>query len=439
MLYLYANDAILLLDRGLHVVDCNQRALEFYGYRRDEMMALSLMDLRGDDAAITPAERAALLGCAGSTVFESSNRRKDGSTIWVEASARMIEDGMLVLAIIRDIGERRLAQRARRDSEQRFERALENVPDMVVVYDAELHVDFINGAADTVMGRAGADRIGRFDSVFWPPEIHEACLPTLEAARADKSTHTVEVRVSLPQVGPRHLRITCAPLTDEAGEIREILAIAHDLTERMKAETDVRLRVEQLSRVVEGAVFALGQTVEFRDPYTASHSRRAAALAVAIGESLGVRGDALTGLRFAGLVHDVGMIVVPAGMLSRPAKLGIHEFALVKLHPQAGHDILAPIEFDLPVAQIVLQHHERLDGSGYPQGLSGDEILLEARILAVADVVAAMSSHRPHRPAFSIDAALAEIASHRGVLYEPDAVDVCVGLFRERGFSFPDA
>jgi HD-GYP domain-containing protein (c-di-GMP phosphodiesterase class II) len=174
-----------------------------------------------------------------------------------------------------------------------------------------------------------------------------------------------------------------------------------------------------------------------RDPYTAGHQRRAAQLACAIANEMGLSEDQIEGIRMAGLVHDIGKINVPAEILSKPGRLNDLEFGLIKTHCQVGHNVLnGTIEFPWPVAQIVLQHHERMDGSGYPQGLSGEEIILGARILAVADVVEAMASNRPYRVAPGIERALQEIAQNRSILYDPEVVDACLKLFTEERFKF---
>jgi putative nucleotidyltransferase with HDIG domain len=177
-------------------------------------------------------------------------------------------------------------------------------------------------------------------------------------------------------------------------------------------------------------------TVERRDPYTAGHQHRVANLAAAIANEIGLSEEQIDGVRMASVIHDLGKIHVPAEILSRPGRLTENEFSIIKTHPQTGYDILKTEEFPWPVAQIVLQHHERMDGSGYPSSLSGEEILLEARILAVADVVEAMASHRPYRPALGIDKALEEISKNKGVLYDAKVADACLRLFTEKGFKF---
>jgi putative nucleotidyltransferase with HDIG domain len=237
----------------------------------------------------------------------------------------------------------------------------------------------------------------------------------------------------------------CADTYD--GEEMELLAeLADDLAfgiralrahrERERLE-EVQLRsAERLQRALNGTVQAMAQTVEMRDPYTAGHQQRVARLTAAMARELGWPEDRIEGVRLGASIHDIGKIRVPAEILSRPGLLSPEEMALIRTHPAAGYEVLREVELPWPVAQMILQHHERLDGSGYPQGLKGGDILEEARLLAVADVVESMASHRPYRAPRGIDAAFAEILGQRGRLYDPAAADACLRLFRERGFSF---
>lgn len=194
-------------------------------------------------------------------------------------------------------------------------------------------------------------------------------------------------------------------------------------------ESELRLRKNLLE-----TVSAMAAIVEMRDPYTAGHQRRVAQLASAIAHELGLQDTQIEGLNLACVVHDVGKINIPAEILSKPGRLIGPEFSLIRQHPEAGHEILKGIDFPWPIAQAVLQHHERLDGSGYPRGLRGNEILLEARIMAVADVIEAMASHRPYRPGLGLDAALAEIEAKHGTLFDPVVADAALRLFREKGY-----
>lgn len=206
--------------------------------------------------------------------------------------------------------------------------------------------------------------------------------------------------------------------------------------ERDAAQQLIRQQLAQLQSNLEDTVRVIANLVEIRDPYTAGHQARVADLAAAIAEKMGLPDDRVHGIHLAGVIHDLGKIQVPSEILSKPGKISDIEFGLIKSHAQVGHDILKHIDFPWPIAQIVLQHHERLDGSGYPQGLKGDAILLDARILSVADVVEAMSSHRPYRPGLGMDAALEEIIRGRGTHYDPQAVDACLELVRKHGYVF---
>lgn len=205
---------------------------------------------------------------------------------------------------------------------------------------------------------------------------------------------------------------------------------------REDLERTVAERTAKLRKVLEGIIQAMSLTVESRDPYTAGHQRRVADLATAIAGEMSLSRDRIEGIRMAGMIHDIGKISIPAGILSKPGRITEYEFGMIKSHPQVGYDILKQIEFPWPVAQMVYQHHERIDGSGYPQGISGEAILLQAKILGVADVVEAMASHRPYRPALGIEKALEEISQNKGLLYDPDVVYACLKLFKEKRFEF---
>ena len=215
-------------------------------------------------------------------------------------------------------------------------------------------------------------------------------------------------------------------------------AVIFLMTARVAAEKELEAGRERLRTALTGMVYALSRIVETRDPYTAGHQKGVGRLAAAIAAEMGLEPEQVRGLNLAGIVHDIGKVSVPAEILVKPSALSEFEFGLVRRHPQVGYDILKDIDFPWPIAKTILQHHERLDGSGYPFGLKGKDIILEARILAVADTVEAMASHRPYRPAVGVAAALAEVARYAGTLYDPEAVRVCLRLFHEKGFSFTE-
>ena len=225
------------------------------------------------------------------------------------------------------------------------------------------------------------------------------------------------------------VNVSASPIFDDAGGFAGSLAMVADMSMQRDAE-------DRLKQALTGTVAAMGALVETRDPYTAGHERRTAGLVVAVARRMGFGQYAIETLDLTARMHGIGQIAVPAEILTRPSRLSQNEFTLVKAHPQVAYDILSSIDFGRPVAEIILQHHERLDGSGYPNGLVGDEMLLEARILAVADVVEAMSSHRPYRPALGVEAALDEIAAGSGRLYDDAVVKACKQVFAA-GFSFP--
>ena len=216
------------------------------------------------------------------------------------------------------------------------------------------------------------------------------------------------------------------------------------LNEAKKSEPEMKLALsafpiaETLYRQLFEAARAIAETVETRDPYKAAHHRRVADLAHAIGTEMNLKSDQNHGIRIAGLIHDVGKISVSADILNKPRRLTEAEFELVKIHAQSGYEILKDIDFPWPVAKMVLEHHERINGSGYPNGMTGDHLLLESRILAVADVVDGISYHRPYRPALGINAALYDIRGNRGVLYDPEVVDVCLRLFNEKNYKMEE-
>ena len=206
----------------------------------------------------------------------------------------------------------------------------------------------------------------------------------------------------------------------------------------MKDVSALEENVDQLQTALEGTINALSSIVESKDPYTAGHQCRVTTLACAIAEEMLLPENIIQGIRKAAMIHDIGKINVPSEILSKPGKLSTLEFDMVKSHCEGGYNILKNVQFTHPVAQIVYQHHERFDGSGYPRGISGSDILLESRIIAVADVVEAMSSHRPYRPSLGLEKALEEISKSRGLAYDPEVVDACLKLFREKSFNLDE-
>jgi PAS domain S-box-containing protein/putative nucleotidyltransferase with HDIG domain len=298
-----------------------------------------------------------------------------------------------------------------------------------------VHLD-VNSALCAMVGYTHEELIGvGLPHPHWPPEERERIADDMRRSLGEAPG---SVELTFMRKSGERFPVLLAPsaLRDEAGEPVCIFATIKDISELKRAQTELAASNAHLARALDGTVRALGATVDLRDPYTAGHERRVAMLSEAIAARLGWEGERLAALRMAALVHDVGKIAVPSEILSKPCRLSETEFALIRQHPRVGRDLLTSVDFELPVAEIVHQHHERLDGSGYPAGLRGDEILPEARVVAVADVVEAMISHRPYRPALPLEEALAEIAD--GARYDAVAAAVCRRLFEEEGFTLPE-
>ena len=225
---------------------------------------------------------------------------------------------------------------------------------------------------------------------------------------------------------PEQLMDTVVSAVESYGNILRNVKLSESLYEELKKSSD------KIKTNINGTIHAMAMTVEMRDPYTAGHQRQVANLASAIAEKMGIPREQIDSIHLAGTIHDIGKMQVPTEILNKSGKLTKLEFDMIKTHPQAGYDILKTIEFQWPIAEFVLQHHERMDGSGYPSGLSGNEILIEARILSVADVVDAMVPHRPYRPALGIERAREEITNNRGILYDSDVVNACLSVIADK-------
>jgi len=310
-----------------------------------------------------------------------------------------------------------------REREEWLSALLKSIGEGVIATDKSGAITFMNPLAERLTGWRQEEALQQ---------------PLREVYRAVVSSDGTEPDIILWAKNGKKYSIeeTRMPLSDGHNHSSGHVLIFRDISARKSAERELQESWEKLHQALEGTIQAMALTIEIRDPYTAGHQRRVSKLSCAIAQELGMSEFQIEGLRVAGDIHDIGKIYVPAEILSNPGQITAIEYGIIKTHPQVGYDILKTIKFPWPVAQIVLQHHERLDGSGYPLGLTGDLILKEARILTVADIVEAMSSHRPYRPARGIEMALAEVTQNKGRFYDPDAVDACVRLFRESRFRF---
>ncbi len=337
------------------------------------------------------------------------------------------------------ISERDVARQARAISEERFHHLATAAQDAIIMLDDNGKIEYWNPSAERLFGFTREEAMGAAMHDLIAPESYRADFARgFEAFRVTGKGPIVGKVVELQALCkdgstlPIELSVSAMHLNDSwhaAGIIR-------DISGRKANEAALAQSAVQLQRALQSVIQAIATTIEKRDPYTAGHQQTTARLVTAIAAEMGWPPDRIEGLRLGATIHDIGKIYVPAEILSRPGALTESEFKIIKTHPAVGYDIVKDVEFPWPVAEMILQHHERLDGSGYPAGLKGDEIIPEARILSVADVVEAIVSHRPYRPALGVEAGLSEILKHRGTLFEPDVVDACVRVVREHNFSF---
>ena len=330
--------------------------------------------------------------------------------------------------------ESRRTEQMLRDSVARNQAILEAIPDMMLVLARDgTYIDF-KADRDVYLAIPRSEIIGKsIRETGFPEDYVNLILDRINKALDTGRTQPLEYEMKTPN-GLLSYEARIVPLNKN-----EVIAVVRNITPRKRAESELKQSLYKLEATIENTLRAMAKILETRDPYTAGHQQRVAVLAMAIAKEMHLPENQLKGLHIAALIHDIGKIYVPAEILSRPTNLTESEFALLKTHPEVGYKILKNIEFRWPVAEIIVQHHERLDGSGYPRGLKNGEIMLESKILAVADVVEAMLSHRPYRPTRGIKTTLEEIEDNKGILYEPEVVDVCLKLFNERAFKFEDA
>ncbi len=350
-----------------------------------------------------------------------------------EADALRAVAGTLGAALQRRADERRL-----QESEARHRAAVQDQAELLCRTDADGGLTFANPAFLRFFGLTDTD---------WRGE--RVRTPATSQAQAEGAGGFVmlsdETQVEIAEERHRDahgqvhwLQWSDRPLRDQDSVLTGYQSVGRDVTEAHHARQEKDRLVRALRTAVEGTASALSQLVEQRDPYTAGHQRRVASLAAAIARSMSLSSEQVAGITIGALVHDLGKISVPVEILSKPSQLSAIEQRLIREHPEIGYQILAPLDFPWPVAEMVRQHHERMDGSGYPRGLEGEHILLEARIIAVADAVEAASSNRPYRPARGLAHALEYVEGESGKAYDAGVVQVCSMLFRHKGFGFPE-
>ncbi|HPR17010.1 MAG TPA: PAS domain S-box protein [Candidatus Cloacimonadota bacterium] len=426
------------------ITSVNKSFIHMFGYSSEKEIKKVSLPLLFDQTAPDETIRQALLKEGAITDLEIKLKRLDKSTFWGTISIKAIfdKDGKFVYqdGIVVDITKRKITEQTLFKTQMRLASLFNSVPD-IILFETGGSKEFISENVKEFLGYS-ADEFMQ-NSQFYFSLIHQDDVEYVQnkyrewLQKGRPGILTLWCRIKKSNGEYIWVEDRRVETTDQNGSKYES-GVRIDISNLKNAEEELKKSYEKLQNLLGETVNGLVSAVEMRDPYTAGHQRRVAALAVAIAEKMDLPKKDIEGLYLASLVHDIGKINVPAEILSKPGRLTTAEFNLIKTHPQSGYDILKSIEFPWPVAEIVLQHQERYDGSSYPQGLKGEEINLCARILCVADVMEAMSSHRPYRPSLGISVAIEEITKNRGILYDPTAVDACLNIFENDGFSFPE-
>jgi PAS domain S-box-containing protein/putative nucleotidyltransferase with HDIG domain len=432
-----SNDGITIL-RGDECLYVNQKFLEIFGYQnRDEVFQeIPFAWLHPDDRQrVMNINRKKEMNQTTPDRYEVRGIKKDGRTVHLEVSAATmrLRNKLFFLLFLHDITMRKKMLEHLDEQREMFHTILENELSGVALIESSGKYLYVNPEFTRITGYTIEDiATGRefFRRAYPDPEYRKRVIMAWKddlRAMGPGIDHQFQVACKDGQVKDIEFRTTC--LKDKA------ITNLRDITAQKRAEKERNQGLEKLRKMLGGTVQAMALAIGSRDPYTSGHQKRVSDLARRIAQEMQLEHDFIECIRTAGILHDIGKLSVPAEILSKPSALTDIEFSIIKQHPERAHEILKEIDFPWPIAEIVLQHHERLDGSGYPNGLKSGEILLEARILAVADVVEAISSHRPYRPALGIGPALEEIEKNRGRLYDGESVNACLRLFREKGLT----
>ena len=443
------NDVIFVLDMNLNYTYVSPSVKFLRGYEPEEVLKHS------PDKTLTPSswdlavktvsevmelEKSGHREIPGFRTLQLEMLRKDGSTIWTEVKFSFIRDenqrSVGILGVTRDITERKRDEEALRESEGKYRGILENMDDAYYELDLNGNFVFFNEALISKTGYSREELIGMNYRQLISPETSKPVSRVFsEIYRTGQTVRLFDYEVITKDGPAKYFESWAGLMRGSNGKPFGFRGMARDITARKEVEIQLQKTLESLRKAVGMTIQVMVSAVEARDPYTAGHQMRSANLARCIATEMGLPQEKIEGIRMAGSIHDIGKLSVPAEILSKPTKLTNIEFSLIKVHPQKGYEMLKDVESPWPLAEIVYQHHERMDGSGYPRNLKGEDILMEARILAVSDVVESMSSHRPYRPSLGLDIALEEIRKNRGMLYDNAVVDACLRLFREKGFQ----
>lgn len=424
----------------------NRAGEQLLGYSRNELLGKTVFDFFPKNQAKTfdQQDRATLDNRLPLEIPEEPIQTADGNEKWLHTFKIGLYDEAgrptHLLGISIDISEQKRMQDELRESEAKLAEAQR------MAHLGHWQLDLLTNElewSDEVYRIFEVDP-QRFNATYqkFLDSIHPDDREAVAKAYTDSLQHRTplqtEFRLQMQDGRTKYALEKCETTYDDSGKPLRSLGTIQDNTASKLIEHVLRDQRQVLEHALEGTIHTVSLAAELRDPYTAGHQRRVAELAVAIAKEMGLPEEKIRGIHLAASIHDLGKINVPAEILAKPGHLSDIEIMLIKTHPQAGNDILKDVYFPWPIADMINQHHEKLDGSGYPNGLKGDQILLESRILTVADVVEAMSSHRPYRPTLGIEVALGEIERGRGSAYDPAVVDACLKLFREERFAYQE-
>jgi PAS domain S-box-containing protein len=428
-------DTVLVHDDEGTILHINEIGAQQLEWSAKDLVGRNLREIVAPENRALIADHIRETHKVGWCRFETTYVSQSGWQIMVEVNERPIKFGEEkdILCVARDITERKKAEKALIREKNFSDAVINSSPGLLFVIGDKGNTIQWNRNVEIVTGYS-AKEISKMNILDFVAK--EDKKTAAEAVQEVLTKDQASLEINLLSKPGKKIPFYITGRSTKIENAICLICTGMDITERKQAEEEVKRGHEQLHETLISTVNALASTVEMKDQYTAGHQPRATQLARAIAKEMDLSEEQIEGIRMAASIHDIGKIMVPAEILNKPGPLTEIQYEMIKMHPRAGYDVLKGIKFPWPVAQIVLQHHERMDGSGYPQGVSGEDILLEARILAVADVVEAMASHRPYRPAFDMKVALAEISKNRGVLYDPTVVDACVKLFAEKAFVF---
>ncbi|MGP8155000.1 MAG: PAS domain S-box protein [Smithella sp.] len=435
------HDGIFELDLVGNLTFFSDSICRILGYSREELMGMNFRrytDRKTAKKVFETYDKVYNIG-ESSKRFNWQVTRKDGAKRYIETSESLQKDSsgkpIGFIGIVNDITERKRTEEALKQSESWYRTIFENTGTATIIIEEDKTISHANTEFEKLSGCSKKEIEER---KHWEEFIVQE---DLERMLTQNRQRIVDAKSA-----PKNCEIR---FVDKGGAIKDIvlsidmipgtkksIAFLLDITERKQGDEKLQHILESLRKAVDTTIQVMVSAVELRDPYTSGHQIRSADIAMAIATEMGLPQDKIDGIRMAGSIHDIGKLAIPAEILSKPTKLTDLEFSLIKEHSRSGYEILKDVESPWPLAEIIYQHHERMNGTGYPRNLKEDEILVEARIMAVADVVEAMASHRPYRASLGIEPALEKIEENKAILYDAAVADACLRLFREKGYQF---